>query len=526
MWREKMMGNLSVLAFSLWLALFLGPAQPAAAAGEDVAMFYDSLAEYGSWIDYGNYGPVWHPTRVGENWRPYVDGRWVPSQEGWVFETSEPWGWATYHYGNWMPTTRYGWVWSPGSTWYPSTAAWRTSDYYTGWAPIPPPDYVPEPAFYPAGGYNPGTPVLDLMTAPFWIFAEAASFLLGFGQPYLPAYSYYNCGCLAPLSYAPVVYGGTFLLTDFFYPGYAPSGFYCFGPPFAYASRVTNINIVQFNNFVNNVNITRIRNGLPPEAVLARHPFLRGAVPDPVREGRFDVHRASDVARAERELNRPGVLHPPSNVPGLSKTIPKVMVAPEKARAGRAGWQGVKGMGLPSQAERTLTPQMRGQARIQQGMERGAKAPQRVETLPEFRHAPPKAEVAPAPGVVRPAPSGEIKPAAPGGTRAAPSREVRPTPQREFRAPTPEVRAAPRREFAAPAPQREFRAVPPREFRAPTMPREFRAAPSPAPRVAPAPVRPGPAAARSGATVGASSGPRRGRGPARRAPLVSFLRGP
>ena len=69
----------------------------------------------------------------------------MPSRSGWVFETSEPWGWATYHYGNWMPTTELGWVWSPGSTWYPSTTAWRTSDDYVGWAPIPPPYYVPEP---------------------------------------------------------------------------------------------------------------------------------------------------------------------------------------------------------------------------------------------------------------------------------------------------------------------------------------------------------------------------------------------
>ena len=86
-------------------------------------MFHDALAPHGKWIDYGKYGPVWHPNNVSSSWRPYLDGRWVPSHAGWTFETSEPWGWATYHYGNWMPTTDYGWVWSPGSTWYPSTAA-------------------------------------------------------------------------------------------------------------------------------------------------------------------------------------------------------------------------------------------------------------------------------------------------------------------------------------------------------------------------------------------------------------------
>jgi hypothetical protein len=488
MWRrDKTLGKLIVPAFSVLLALVvLGQAQPAGAAATDVAMFYDDLAQYGTWIDYGNYGPCWYPTRVGPNWRPYVDGRWVPTSGGWTFETAEPWGWATYHYGNWFPTTEYGWLWSPGSTWYPSTAAWRTSDYYMGWAPIPPPNYVPEPAFYPAGGYYPGMPLLDLVTAPFWIFAEAASFLLGFGQPFLPAYSYYNCGCLAPTSYVPVVYGGTFLLTDFYYPAYARSAYYCFGPPFSFVSRVTNVNITQINNFANTVNITQVRNVLPPAAVLDRRPFLRESIPASVREGRLQAHRVADITRAERELNRPGVVRPPANVPALSKTIPKVMVAPERLQAPPGGWQKVKGMGLPSQAERTLTPQMRGQARIQQRLERQAKPPARVETLPEFRQVTPKPEVTP--GAARPGAPEAYRPAAPPEARPAPPRTAAPAPARELRAPPPEVRAAPRREIPAPAPQRQFRAVPPREFRSPTMPREFRSAPAPTPRPAPAPV--------------------------------------
>ena len=135
----KKSGLVAGLALLLLLALIAAPATSARAATEDVAMFYDALSAYGTWVDYGNYGPVWYPTQgVTQNWRPYVDGRWVPTDDGWVFETGEPWGWATYHWGNWMPTSEYGWVWSPGSTWYPSTAAWRTNDDYVGWAPIPP----------------------------------------------------------------------------------------------------------------------------------------------------------------------------------------------------------------------------------------------------------------------------------------------------------------------------------------------------------------------------------------------------
>lgn len=181
--RQKILVTLAALTLVAQFFLFWGPAPPVWAGSEDVAMFYEELAGYGNWVNYGNYGQVWYPTTVTGSWRPYVDGRWTPTEDGWIFETDEPWGWATYHYGNWMPTDEYGWVWVPGSTWYPSTVAWRTSDEYIGWAPIPPPNYVPTPAYYPPSGYTPGTPVLDLITAPFWTFSHAPYFLPGFGFP-------------------------------------------------------------------------------------------------------------------------------------------------------------------------------------------------------------------------------------------------------------------------------------------------------------------------------------------------------
>ena len=73
--------------------------RPACASMEDAAIFYDELKQEGQWVDYGDYGPVWYPTQVQENWRPYVDGRWTPSEEGYVFEPQEPWAPETYHYG-------------------------------------------------------------------------------------------------------------------------------------------------------------------------------------------------------------------------------------------------------------------------------------------------------------------------------------------------------------------------------------------------------------------------------------------
>ena len=167
-------GFIVILALGLALVLGSGFYQPARAASEDVAMFYDDLSQYGQWVDYENYGPVWRPSNVDDQWRPYTDGRWTPTDDGYVFESQEPWGWATYHYGNWMPTEGYGWVWSPGRTWYPSTVEWRTSPEtaevdtsYVGWAPVPPPDYVPTQSYAAtgvlSGGPGRGYPLLAVL---------------------------------------------------------------------------------------------------------------------------------------------------------------------------------------------------------------------------------------------------------------------------------------------------------------------------------------------------------------------------
>jgi hypothetical protein len=481
----------------LQLTLVLGPARQAWADRHDMAMFHDALAPYGSWINYGKYGPVWHPHKVASSWRPYLNGRWVPSHAGWVFETSEPWGWATYHYGNWMPTTNYGWVWSPGSTWYPSTVAWRTSDDYIGWAPIPPPDYAPEPAFYPEGGYDPAAPLLDSLASPLWIFIQAAQFLLGFGQPYAPAYSYYDStGLLAPLSYAPIVYGGTFPLTDFYYPGYAPAAYYSLRPPFPYVSRVTNINIERINNYVNNYPYPRMRNVLPPPGLVKRYPYLREGIPPAVLEGRrFPITRVRDASRVERDLNRPGVLPPPAKLPVKVGSIPNV--TPSHRMVSPKNLSQIKGMAMPYQATQHLTPTMRRQISLERQMQ---KQP-RIETRPEFRSVA-KPEAAPAVHEkVPPAPAGGMQPPhIPSHVKevtpshAIPPGHFQPGPAREFHAPAAkEFHPAAPREYHQPAarahhpaPAREYHQPPAREYR-PAIPREFRAIPAPVYRPRPQP---------------------------------------
>ncbi len=100
--------------------------------------FQDELSTHGSWIDYGSYGSCWVPAGVHDGWRPYEDGNWVLTDYGWTWNSNEPWGWATCHYGRWDYDSYYGWVWIPGTTWAPAWVAWQYGDGWVGWAPLPP----------------------------------------------------------------------------------------------------------------------------------------------------------------------------------------------------------------------------------------------------------------------------------------------------------------------------------------------------------------------------------------------------
>ena len=242
---------------------------------------------------------------------------------------------------------------------------------------------------------------------------KAAQFLLGFGQPYTPAYSYYNSfNSLAPLDYASIVYGGTFPLTDFYYPGYAPGAYYSYGPPFPYVSRVTNVNIVQINNYVRDYHYRGMHNVLPSSRLMNRYPYLRDGIPAAVREGRrFPITRAGDTARAEHALNRPGIVPPPSNLPVQEAKFPRVTPSARAVSPNNLGQ--LKGMALPRQATQPMTPLMSRQVRLQ----RQFQGPQRMETRPEFRPlanpAPRRPEGVPQTPVkaIQPSPGQAVQPA-------------------------------------------------------------------------------------------------------------------
>ena len=109
-----------------------------ARAQVSVSFFYNSLDSYGEWVQDPDYGYVWHPINVDDNWAPYTDGYWAYTDAGWTWVSYEDYGGIVYHYGRWAHLPGEGWVWVPGTVWAPAWVSWRSSDDYVGWAPLPP----------------------------------------------------------------------------------------------------------------------------------------------------------------------------------------------------------------------------------------------------------------------------------------------------------------------------------------------------------------------------------------------------
>ncbi len=120
------------------------PAMPAARIGLPPAYrpFYDELESYGDWTLIEPYGWVFRPAVNFVAWRPYQEGWWEPSDVyGWIWNSTEPFGWITYHYGSWLYDNYQGWVWQPGGLWAPSWVAWVSVGDLVGWAALGPNDY-------------------------------------------------------------------------------------------------------------------------------------------------------------------------------------------------------------------------------------------------------------------------------------------------------------------------------------------------------------------------------------------------
>ncbi len=75
-------------------------------------------------------------------YRPYSNGQWVNTDDGWYFRAATPVEEIVSHYGRWVNSPTAGWMWVPGRVWSPAWVDWRQNDTYVSWAPLPPSVYL------------------------------------------------------------------------------------------------------------------------------------------------------------------------------------------------------------------------------------------------------------------------------------------------------------------------------------------------------------------------------------------------
>jgi hypothetical protein len=127
---------------------------------------YQDLDAYGDWQTAPDYGSVWYPRAVADDWAPYRYGRWAwVAPWGWTWVDQAPWGFAPFHYGRWaIIQGRWGWIPGrivPRPVYAPALVAWIGNPGWSvgfrsgaapavGWFPL-----APREVYVPAHHYSP-----------------------------------------------------------------------------------------------------------------------------------------------------------------------------------------------------------------------------------------------------------------------------------------------------------------------------------------------------------------------------------
>jgi len=160
--RESLDGDWNQDAFDRWVAAREN-ATLATTARRHVSPHmtgYQDLDAYGDWQAAPDYGTVWYPRGVADDWAPYRDGRWAwVAPWGWTWVDQAPWGFAPFHYGRWV-IIHGRWAWVPGRleprpVYAPALVSWVGNPGWSvgfsfgaapavGWFPLAPREvYVP-----------------------------------------------------------------------------------------------------------------------------------------------------------------------------------------------------------------------------------------------------------------------------------------------------------------------------------------------------------------------------------------------
>jgi len=119
----------------------------------EIRYYADDLDQSGHWFNSPEFGWVWQPNGIAEDWRPYYDGRWAPYAGGMTWISNEPWAYVAYHHGRWHWAVGAGWFWIPGVYYSPAWVAWNHTPGYCGWAPL---GYHNEPCRWGYGAWGGG----------------------------------------------------------------------------------------------------------------------------------------------------------------------------------------------------------------------------------------------------------------------------------------------------------------------------------------------------------------------------------
>jgi hypothetical protein len=119
----------------------------------EIRYYADELDNHGRWVNSGEFGWVWQPNGVAEDWRPYYQGRWAPYSGGMTWVSDEPWAYVAYHHGRWHWSLGVGWFWIPGVNYSPAWVAWNYTPGYYGWAPL---GYYNTPCHWGYGAWGGG----------------------------------------------------------------------------------------------------------------------------------------------------------------------------------------------------------------------------------------------------------------------------------------------------------------------------------------------------------------------------------
>ena len=145
-------------------------------------VYSHELEPYGEWemMEYLGYNYwFWRPVRVSIGWTPFTRGCWNRWHREYVWVSTEPWGWCTYHYGDWI-NLHGAWWWTPyihmgvsfpgislvnlhirfgplfKPFWHPGRIAWVSTTSHVGWIPL-----APWETYYGCRKWGPRTVVVN-----------------------------------------------------------------------------------------------------------------------------------------------------------------------------------------------------------------------------------------------------------------------------------------------------------------------------------------------------------------------------